>query len=170
MIVRKYFTISDIFTSQELIELIGNEELIKEIGYKYFYNMMAYEDIETYEQPINLDSVKLSDEKRYYLQAKIKYIYDTTKDRYNTLITLYKENENKLMDKLSSEHIVKFNNTPQLADTGDTDEYTTTYSKTENSVDSLDTMSKLDEVFKMYRNLMARWVDEFSGLFGDTLL
>ena len=85
-------------------------------------------------------------------------------------MTLYKDNENKLLSKLQSTTTNKFNDTPQNANVGETDNYTSTYSTTDTSIDSADLMTRIDNIERNYSNLYKDWVKEFKRLFGESVI
>lgn len=97
---------------------------------------------------------------------KIKAWLDDSKYKYEKLIKLYADNENKLMDQVKSESSTQFNDTPQTTISGlDSDEYATTYTKNKTAIDSGTVMARLSEVRAYWESLYSAWVKEFSKKF-----
>lgn len=96
-------------------------------------------------------------------------IWNHYKDRYNLVLGLYKDNQNKLLDQLknSSSTISRFNDTPQQGGDWKDDQYTTniTQSKIENLSDAGTVMSRISEIQESYENLLGEFVDKFTMLF-----
>ena len=95
-----------------------------------------------------------------------------TYDRYTTLLNFYADEKANLMEdiKATSKNKVKFNDTPQNANTGDTyegDNYITHFTKTEGETSSplMSKMMRLKEIQDHFKNLWADWVDEAEKLF-----
>lgn len=91
----------------------------------------------------------------------IVYQMVATYPRYKKLLDSYAAEESKLMDQVKS--YSKFNDTPQMANQYDSNEYVSTY--TEYGNDIATKMARLDEIKRMYADLMNDWVDEFNNLF-----
>ena len=102
-------------------------------------------------------------------KSKLGFIFTATFDRYHRLISLYKDNESKLLNQLSSSTQTKFNNTPQGGANGDytDDPHMSTYSRTESAADPGDLMSRITNIQFNYINLWRDWVNEFTELFGE---
>lgn len=101
-------------------------------------------------------------------KSKLGFVFTATYDRYHRLTTLYKDNESKLLNQLSSATQTKFNNTPQGGANGDytDDPHMSTYSRTESTADPGDLMSRITNIQFNYLNLWRDWVNEFNELFG----
>lgn len=97
----------------------------------------------------------------YNFMKKIVYQMVATYPRYKKLLDSYAAEESKLMDQVKS--YTKFNDTPQMANQYDSNEYVSTY--TEYGNDIATKMARLDEIKRMYADLMNDWVDEFHNLF-----
>ena len=100
---------------------------------------------------------------------KLMNLMSMTYDKYAPLISLYKENENKLMNdiKASSKGKVRFNDTPQDGGDYSDDAHTTniTQSETENSTAGATPIERLDEIKRKISMLYKEWSDEFDVLF-----
>lgn len=115
----------------------------------------------------------------------LNYI-DKTSPKYRKLLALYTSAENKLLDKLQtivdadadSNGTSRFNDTPQNPAEEDEfaeDDYTTNLTKSTSHSESGSTtsydegtiMSRLDEIHRLYQNVMERWVGEFGKFFWE---
>ena len=103
-----------------------------------------------------------------------KYVslLNDTYEYYTTLLSQYKEAKAHLMEdvKASSTSKVKFNDTPQSANTEgiyEGDDYITHFTKTEGENSSpLNTkIMRLKEIQDNYRDLMSEWVRDFERIF-----
>lgn len=96
---------------------------------------------------------------------KLSSIYFKTKDRYETLLGLYSSEKSKLMDKVESISISRFNDSPQNGGDWSDDEHTSNITRNESSVDLTPVMDRLKTVQDNYLNLVKDWADKFKGLF-----
>lgn len=88
-----------------------------------------------------------------------------TEKRYGKLIELYKENEAKLMDKLSVVSSTKFNDTPQDGGNFTDDDHVSNSSVTETESDPNTIIGRLSEVRGKYKDLYNEWLNEFARKF-----
>lgn len=88
---------------------------------------------------------------------------------YSTLLNAYASKENALLDKISSNSIVRFNDTPQ--DEGDfaNDEHTTSINQSEALTDLNSPIMRLKEIQDSYKNLLEDWSNEFKKLFREEI-
>ena len=91
---------------------------------------------------------------------------------YITMLENYANAQSKLMDdiKATSGNKVKFNDTPQNANTGDVyegDNYITHFTKTEGETSSelMSKIMRLKEIQDNYRDMMTSWVRDFERIF-----
>ena len=115
----------------------------------------------------------------------LNYI-DKTSPKYRKLLALYSSAEDKLLDKLQTivdadadtNGTSRFNDTPQNPAEEDEfaeDDYTTNLTKSNSHSESGSTtsydegtiMSRLDEIHRLYQNVMERWVGEFGKFFWE---
>ena len=115
----------------------------------------------------------------------LNYI-DKTSPKYRKLLALYTSAEDKLLDKLQTivdadadtNGTSRFNDTPQNPAEEDEfaeDDYTTNLTKSNSHSESGSTtsydegtiMSRLDEIHRLYQNVMERWVGEFEKFFWE---
>lgn len=98
--------------------------------------------------------------------------YLQTKDRYSTLLSLYENNKNNLLNQLKrvQEDSTIRNDTPVLnVDSNDlsSDQYASDIVKHQSTsqydVDTI--IGRLDEVTRKYRDVLNDWADEFKGMF-----
>ena len=89
--------------------------------------------------------------------------------RYKTLLDLYKDKEDKMLDgiKSTTTGVSRFNDTPQNDGEFDDDDHNTNLTKTEGEVvsDGLTPMLRLKEIQEAYRNLIEDWAKEFRVFF-----
>lgn len=126
---------------------------------------------------LNLPTTEEIEEVKVDFIKRLSIIYNFTKDRYLTLLNLYDNQKNNLMNKLNNVTTVtgdhRVNDTPQDAGTGHQnftdDDHTSMWegTNTTTTVDSdpMTIMARLDEIQRMYMNLLRDWVKEFRKLF-----
>ena len=100
---------------------------------------------------------------------KFLTLLNQTAPRYKKLLELYKSQENKLLDKLSTINsgLAKFNDTPQGSGDFSGDTHTTNITKTssESQVEVRTPIERLKEIQDSYSDVLARWSEEFDNLF-----
>lgn len=128
---------------------------------------IAYKDwipfIET--EPSIQTSGTLYNEITEKVLRKFSYIYNTTKDRYLTLIDIYTNQKANLLNKVESNSIQRFNDTPQNGGDWSDDEHTSNITRTESSNDFTPLMDRINEIQNKLRNIQKDWEDEFKGIF-----
>ena len=96
-------------------------------------------------------------------------VIDNTIDKYAPMVLKVAEKAPNLLEpvKQIQNGDVKFNDTPQNAGVGETDDYTSNISKTHNeaSVDVGSTIERLSEMFGKYKSILLMWSNEFNMLF-----
>ena len=99
-------------------------------------------------------------------------LLDQTSPYYLALLSAYDSAASSLMDDITatSKNKVKFNDTPQNANTGDAyegDNYITNFTSTEGESSSplMSKIMRLKEIQDHYKNVMADWVQQFEKLF-----
>ena len=96
-------------------------------------------------------------------------VIDNTIDKYAPMVLKVAEKASNLLEpvKQIQDGDVKFNDTPQNAGVGETDDYTSNISKTHNeaSVDVGSTIERLSDMFGKYKSVLLMWSNEFNMLF-----
>ena len=96
-------------------------------------------------------------------------VIDNTIDKYAPMVLQVANKASDLLEpvKQVQDGDIKFNDTPQNAGVGETDDYTSTYTKnhSEGSVDVGSTIERLSEMFGKYKSIMLLWSNEFNILF-----
>ena len=70
-----------------------------------------------------------------------------------------------LLDKIGSETKAKFNDTPQNGGDFDNDEHLSTITTTTTEQDLVPLINRLDDISRLYKDVLSDWADEFSVLF-----
>jgi len=92
-------------------------------------------------------------------------IYLSTYERYIALIDFYQAKKAQLLDKIGSETKAKFNDTPQNGGDFDNDEHLSTITTTTTEQDLVPLINRLDDISRLYKDVLSDWADEFSVLF-----
>ena len=139
--------------------------------YAKFWQKPIIKLVKSIDEDDNISTANLVDEVGKWF-TKYLQLFEKTYPYYSNLLTLYKNNESKLLDniKATTDNSVKFNDTPQNSNSSGTyegDNYITTFtkSKTESSSELNTKMMRLKEIQDHYKNVMADWVKEFECLF-----
>lgn len=86
---------------------------------------------------------------------------EETKERYETLISLYSSNISDLMKQISSETTTLFCDTPQDGSDPFDEDFVTNAGKTSISEDGGTVISRLNEIRVKLRNMYVQWASEF---------
>lgn len=104
---------------------------------------------------------------------RIYATFNRTKVFYKKMLSLYKSNENKLLDKLKNKtsFINRFNDTAENGGDFSDDEHTSyvTQGESESELETANLMNRLDEIKRLYFDGLSEWVNEFRGLFANPL-
>lgn len=172
---RKYFLLDDF--KQTLVPLESTvalwldtlsstqaQKVARQLVLKHQYDAVLYIDWNTvYESEPTTPGVTSN----LYLEMinKFRSIYETTKDKYGTLLDAYDNQRTHLMDKVEAKQKTRFNDTPQAGVTGlDADDYASTYTVQESEV-GFEIIERLAKVQTLFMNVLNEWCKEFSNLF-----
>lgn len=193
MIYKKYFKIID-FVKEEIpdanafdIPQIGFYEFFRtyfdpsittfvddtcttEFFQKYFYTEMAEQNVDFIEiETRNFEEPEITPEQK----AKIKHdiavrfvnLMNQTRVYYSKMLTLIKENENKLLNAVENSSFVRFNDTPQaIAGVGfEDDDFASTTTKSTSNLDE-NIMIKLNRIRDNYIDYNNAWLNRFKLL------
>lgn len=132
--------------------------LIMRYGKYYVYHIDTAEPTAVEESSANKDWLTL-----------FFHMLDVTAPKYTKILSIYKDNENKLMDKLTnaSQTVNRFNDTPQDGGLFDDDSHTTSVNQIDSSAetDVATVMARLKEIQDSYENVLLLWSNEFYRLF-----
>ena len=157
------------------------KELLKHIWLNLYNKNVGYVDIEhpVWENPSRPSGGEAWAEMKYDLGNAIWSIYTDTRKYYETLIGMYQEELDTLLDPVQSQTIssgsgdTRFNDTPQnlpVADGYAADNYTTNITKTTTgstitTTNDLTTkMNRINEVQNLLKDLYADWAFKFNQL------
>lgn len=147
-------------------------ELMALIYGRYYKEFMVRIDKPMNEEPTE-DEIRNA---CYEFGFKFISLLNLTYEYYVPLINFYRSAKANLMDDITatSTNTVKFNDTPQNANTGgayEGDDYLTHFTKTSNTSSSpLESkINRLKEIQDNYKNVMADWVKEFEKLFMENV-
>lgn len=157
------------------------KELLKHIWLNLYNKNVGYVDIEhpVWENPSRPTSGNDWEEMKHDLGNAIWSIYTDTRKYYETIIGMYQDELNTLLDPVQSKTIssgtgdTRFNDTPQNAPVDDgyaADNYTTNITKTTTgstitTTNDLTTkMNRINEVQNMLKDLYADWAFKFNQL------
>lgn len=130
---------------------------------EFMDSFIMYIDVESnpWEEPVEPTEEELY-EAAGPLFAKIYRWALESCEKYELLISEYESAKTKLMDKLSSDSLTLFNDTPQAGGDFTTDNYVTNATKVTSSTEVATPIERLREIQQKIRNLYADWADEFS--------
>lgn len=137
--------------SPRLMELSGDAHITKLFG---DYIMPSYSEcaISLYE----------TDEKEVF--KKIISWLLRTKERFEIQLNAYEEQKANLLKQVETINKAYFNDTPQTPNP-DLDEHVTNYTKSVNSSDLGTPMARLDEITRLYQNVLENWCTAFYQAF-----
>ena len=159
-----YTVPSDLTTKKTLYD-----ELISLVVSRFREHAIIKIDKLPQEQDPSVDEIS---EQIYSWGMKFIALLNDTHDYYITLLGLYADAKSKLMDdiKATSKNNVKFNDTPQNANTEgvyEGDNYITHFTHTEGETTSQLTskIMRLKEIQDAYKDVMSDWVRGFERIF-----
>lgn len=193
MIYKKYFKLID-FVKEEFpdanafdVPQIGFYEFFKtyfdpsittfiddtyttEFFQNYFYTEMAEQNVDFLELEVcNFEEPTITDEQKNKIKHEIAIrfinLMNETRVYYSKMLTLLKENENKLLNAVENSSFVRFNDTPQaIAGVGfDDDDFASTTTKSTSNLDE-NIMIKLNRIRDNYIDYNNAWLNRFKLL------
>lgn len=107
------------------------------------------------------------DPKEAYIDWMTDWIYvlNLTYNKYKKLIDLYKQEEDNLLNKLETNNIVKFNDTPQNSGDYEGDDFTSNITSSSTKSDSANMINRLSEIRALYDDIYTAWSNEFKHFF-----
>lgn len=193
MIYKKYFKLIDFVKEQTPdanafdIPLIGFYEFFKtyfdqsittftddqfttEFFQKYFYTEMAEQNVDYIEiETCNFEEPTITPEQKEKIKHDIAVrfvnLMNQTRVYYSKMLTLLKENENKLLNAVENSSFVRFNDTPQaIAGVGfEDDDFASTTTKSTSNLDE-NIMIKLNRIRDNYIDYNNAWLNRFKLL------
>lgn len=189
---RFYYTLEDLFervdihqyptnpseTFEDSLDAIGDAGVpnlpdaaeLETLWKKYLYptynqSYIIYIDREhsPWEEPEEPDDEEIAKKIDIWLGYVSRWANETV-ERYVPLIRTYEDIKDKLLDKINTETLVLYNDTPQSAGDWTTDPYTTNATKTTNSQEIATPIERLDEIDNKLKSLYGEWADEFRML------
>lgn len=138
-------------------------DLLQQYIYPRFWNRtLFYVDVEqtdaTTEVEPTVEDIKAA---AIPVVGRIWAWLNGSSEKFELLIGLYKTQETKLLDQLSSVATTLFNDTPQNAGDFTTDNHTTNATKVATSTDVGTPMSRLKEIQDHLEHLYSDWSDQF---------
>lgn len=92
-------------------------------------------------------------------------VYLSTYEKYIALLDFYASQKAHLLDKIGSISKNKYNDTPQNGGDFDNDNHLSTINTTTVEQDVSPLINRLDDISKLYQNVLSDWADEFKHLF-----
>ena len=92
-------------------------------------------------------------------------VYLSTYEKYIALLDFYAAEKAHLLDRIGSTTKSKFNDTPQNGGDFDNDEHLSTINTTTAEQDVMPLINRLDDISRLYQNVVSDWADEFKHLF-----
>lgn len=147
-----------------------DDQFTTEFFQKYFYTEMAEQNVDFIEiETRNFEEPEITPEQK----AKIKHdiavrfvnLMNQTRVYYSKMLTLIKENENKLLNAVENSSFVRFNDTPQaIAGVGfEDDDFASTTTKSTSNLDE-NIMIKLNRIRDNYIDYNNAWLNRFKLL------
>lgn len=108
--------------------------------------------------------------------SKVVMIIMQTYDRYSKLLAIYTSEKDKLLDgvKIKTTGTGQFNDTPQNVQSvaqafGDNSHISNITKSDQESTSDVETkIRRIDEIDRMFRNIIRDWTNEFDGLFVES--
>lgn len=145
--------VNDLASSQEVAE-----DLWSLLYGRFFHNYCIVSDNDT----LDSNEVKL-----FFI--RFLNIYNMTKQKYRTILKIYKDNMNNMLAKIetSSNGDSRFNDTPQESGDFSDDSHTTSITQNSNTTltDGDTIMGRIKDIQSSYDNVLANWCNEFAKLF-----
>lgn len=129
---------------------------------RHYKDFIAYKDY-CIEEVMSENFQPTFDTGEFYRQ--FYQIYLSTYERYNAILGFYNAKKAQLLDKIGSETKAKFNDTPQNGGDFDNDEHLSTITTTTTEQDLVPLINRLDDVSRLYKDVLSDWADEFAVLF-----
>lgn len=147
--------------SQKLLSYIWNN-----ISHR---NVISIDIVHPYWEQVSKEDVSEDnlDEAKAELAQVIWSIYQDTQDRYRTLINIYNDELDSLLDQIKTNSETRFNDTPQNLPVNDgyaADNYTTTITTSNAATDGTSKINRIDEIQNKLKDLFADWAFEFNKL------
>ena len=92
-------------------------------------------------------------------------VYLSTYEKYIVLIDFYAAQKANLLNRIGSISKNKYNDTPQNGGDFDNDEHLSTINTTTVEQDVSPLINRLDDISRLYQNVLSDWADEFKHLF-----
>lgn len=92
-------------------------------------------------------------------------VYLSTCEKYLVLLNFYAAEKANLLNRIGSVSKNKYNDTPQNGGDFDNDEHLSTINTTTVEQDVAPLINRLDDISKLYQNVLSDWADEFKHLF-----
>lgn len=129
---------------------------------RHYSDYIAYKDYR-FEETLANNFQPSFDTSEFYRQ--FYQIYLSTYERYNAILSFYNAEKTHLLDKIGSETKAKFNDTPQNGGDFDNDEHLSTITTTTTEQDLVPLINRLDDISRLYKDVLSDWADEFAPLF-----
>lgn len=137
---------------------------------KYFYTEIAEQNVDFLEFEIcNFEEPIITEEQKNKIKHEIAVrfinLMNETKVYYSKMLSLIKENENKLLNAVENSSFVRFNDTPQsIAGVGfEDDDFASTTTKSTSNLDE-NIMIKLNRIRDNYIDYNNAWLNRFKLL------
>lgn len=145
-------------------------ELMQEVYARYWKHMTICVDGETDD---GLSIYSTHQEECDEFITKVVMVIQATYERYSKLLDVYASEKSKLLDgvKIKTSGTGQFNDTPQNVQTiaeafGDNSHVSNITKSDQESVSDVETkMRRIDEIDRMFRNVIHDWSNEFEDLF-----
>ena len=159
--------LKDILDSLGIINDLSSSNEVAETMWQWVY-ARHYKDYVIVSDHELTDSSEIND-KVFEFFVKFNNIYNFTKEKYRTLLSVYSGALNDLMNPVEqvSNTKTRFNDTPQENGSFEDSTHTTnvTIGEATFTNDMKTKMERIEEIQNKFDNIMLRWVDEFNRLF-----
>ena len=147
-----------------------DDQFTTEFFQKYFYTEMAEQNVDFIEiETCNFEEPTITPEQKEKIKHDIAVrfvnLMNQTRVYYSKMLTLLKENENKLLNAVENSSFVRFNDTPQaIAGVGfEDDDFASTTTKSTSNLDE-NIMIKLNRIRDNYIDYNNAWLNRFKLL------